>query len=216
MSAQIKNDCAYGQGSASNRKAIRVKRGNSASLEKKLDCLGASAKETDGRLSLSDVAKQRLDNELKMLQTKAGIGLEVIVEWRPGAADCDGDGRRLAEIVRGNTIFIFSSSLGDAIKLVHHGFLEWILNQHTRPYIRLINQLISLHEQQQYEHKEKTIEALLRMLQHMQIPYTSEEADGKKQDTGNDENGGESTENMPRTYGERKKNAQRTLNLEKI
>jgi hypothetical protein len=207
MSAVTKNDCAHEQDSASNRKAICVKRGGRRSLEKKLDCSDASVHETDGRLVVSDGAKQRLDDELKMLQIHAGMGSGVTVEWQPGVADYDTDEGKLAEIVRGNTIFVFSSSLGDAIKLVRHGFLEWILNQHARLNLRLINQLISLYEQQQYERKEKTIDALLKMLQHVQTPHASNEADGKRQDTGNVENGGERTENVLATSGERTKNA---------
>lgn len=116
------------------------------------------------RPSVSDAVKRRLNSELRLLQIKAGIGYEVTVEWKPDATDCRVDGRKLAEVVRGNTIFIFSSNLEDAIWLVRHGFLEWILNQHTRPYLRLINKLITLHEEQQYENKEKVIEAVLKLL----------------------------------------------------
>ena len=115
------------------------------------------------KMNASDIVKRQLDSELKMLQSKAGIGYEVTVEWQPGATDYGAGGRKLAEIVRDDTIFIFARNLEEAITLVRHGFLEWILNQHTRPYLRLINTLITLHEEQQYERKEKVIEALLKM-----------------------------------------------------
>jgi hypothetical protein len=32
-------------------------------------------------------------------------------------------------------------NLEDAIGLVRHGFLEWILNQHIRPYLRLVDKI---------------------------------------------------------------------------
>jgi hypothetical protein len=108
--------------------------------------------------------KQKLDSELKMLQNKSGIGYEVTVKWQPGAAEFGTGGRKLAEIVQGDTIFIFSTNLEEAISLVRHGFLEWLLNRQTRPYLRLINKLITLYEEQQYERKEKVIEALLNLL----------------------------------------------------
>jgi hypothetical protein len=116
------------------------------------------------KMNASDDVKRQLDSELKMLQSKAGIGYEVTVEWQPGATEFGVGGRKLAEIVRGDTIFIFSGNLEEARTLVRHGFLEWILNQHTRPYLRLINKLITFHEEQQYERKEKVIEALLNLL----------------------------------------------------
>jgi hypothetical protein len=116
------------------------------------------------KMNASDDIKRQLDSELKMLQNKVSTGYEVTVEWQPGATEFGAGGKKLAEIVRGDTIFIFSGNLDEAISLVRHGFLEWILNQHTRPYLRLINKLITLQEEQQYERKEKIIEALLKLL----------------------------------------------------
>jgi hypothetical protein len=115
------------------------------------------------RPSTSDHIKQKLDAELRLLQNKTGIGFEVTMEWRPGAVEYGSSGRKLAEIVRGDIIYIFSNNLEEAINLVRHGFLEWILNQHTRPYLALINKLISLYEEMQYERKETIIEALLNL-----------------------------------------------------
>jgi hypothetical protein len=112
----------------------------------------------------SDATKQRLDGELKLLQNKTGIGQEVTVEWQPGAMEYGAGGRKLAEIVRDDTIFIFSSNLEEALRLVRHGFLEWILNQYTRPYLRLANKLITLFEEQQYERKETVIDGLVNLL----------------------------------------------------
>ena len=70
----------------------------------------------------------------------------------------------LAEEVVNDTIFIYTESLQEALELVRHGFAEWILNQHSRPYRQLINKLITLFEEQQYERKEKTVEAIERLL----------------------------------------------------
>lgn len=112
----------------------------------------------------SDDAKQQLDCELKLLQNKTGIGYEVTVEWQPDVTGYGAGGRKLAEIVRGNEIFIFSRNLDEAVRLVRHGFLEWILNQHTKPYRQFINTLISLFEELQYERKEKIIDVLTKLL----------------------------------------------------
>lgn len=70
----------------------------------------------------------------------------------------------LEEEVVNDTIFIYTESFQEALDLVRHGFVEWILNQHTKPYRQLINKLITLFEDQQYERKEKTIKAIEKLL----------------------------------------------------
>jgi len=48
--------------------------------------------------------------------------------------------------------------------LMRHGFVEWILNQHTKPYKQLVNKLITLFEEQQYQRKEQIVETLVDLL----------------------------------------------------
>lgn len=43
--------------------------------------------------------------------------------------------------------------------------MEWILDQSTKPYRQLINKLIELFENSQYERKEKTIETIANLLE---------------------------------------------------
>ena len=89
-----------------------------------------------------------------------GVGHELKVTWLPGKAEYR-SGKQLAEEVRGNTIFVYAEGAEEAVELVRHGFLEWLLNQFTRPYRELTNLLITLFEEQQYRRKEKVIESLL-------------------------------------------------------
>ena len=107
---------------------------------------------------------RKLVMELHRLQRSTRIGYEVALEWLPGKVKYY-NGKQLAEEVVGDTILIYTEELTNAIELVRHGFAEWILNQHTRPYRRLINKLITLFEEQQYEKKERTINALEKLLQ---------------------------------------------------
>ena len=44
--------------------------------------------------------------------------------------------------------------------LISHGFAEWLLNKHTERCRLLINKLIELFEQIQYEEKEKIVDAI--------------------------------------------------------
>ena len=91
------------------------------------------------------------------------MGYEVKVQLLPGAVKYK-NGKLLAEEVVNDTIFIYTENFQEALELVRHGFAEWILNQHTKPYRQLINKLITLFEEQQYERKEKTVEAIERLL----------------------------------------------------
>jgi len=108
-------------------------------------------------------AAQALKDELESIKKKVGAGHEVKVEWLPGTVRYY-NGRKMAEEVIGNTILIYVENEQEALELVRHGLMEWILNQHTKPYRRLINKLITLFEEQQYEKKEKTVDALTNLL----------------------------------------------------
>jgi len=101
--------------------------------------------------------------ELERLKRKVGLGFEVSVRWFPATVKYH-NGKQLAEEVIGDTILIYTENPQKAIELVRHGFAEWILNQYTKPYRQLVNSLISLFEQQQYEKKEKTVETLAKLM----------------------------------------------------
>jgi len=105
---------------------------------------------------------QALKKELERLQCLICLGYEVTVRWQPGMVKHH-DAKQLLEEVKGNTIFVYTENPEEAIGLVRHGFAEWILNQHTKPYRQLINKLISLFEEQQYEKKEKIVESLANL-----------------------------------------------------
>ena len=108
-------------------------------------------------------AETELEAELQKLKRRVGMGFEVSVRWLPGAVKYH-NGKQLAEEVIGDTILIYTGNPQEAIELVRHGFAEWILNQHTKPYRQLINKLIILFEEQQYERKEKTVQALTKLM----------------------------------------------------
>ena len=91
------------------------------------------------------------------------MGFEVNVEWLPGTVKHK-TGKQLLEEVVGNTIFIYVEEFLEAKYLLAHGFSEWLLNQHTKKYRLLINKLIEVFEQIQYEEKEKIIDAITKLL----------------------------------------------------
>ena len=106
---------------------------------------------------------QILEAELERLKLKAGLGFEVKLEWSPGIVRHK-NGKRLLEEVRGDTIFIYVKDLDEAMSLLTHAFLEWLLNQNTKGYRLLIDKLIETFEEMQYNNKERIIEAISRLI----------------------------------------------------
>jgi len=107
-----------------------------------------------------------LEAELERLKLKAGMGFELKLEWSPGIVKHK-NGKQLLEEVRGNTIFIYIKDLDEAMLLLSHAFLEWLLNQNTKGYRSLINKLIEVFEEMQYSNKERIIEAISRLVLDM-------------------------------------------------
>jgi hypothetical protein len=104
-----------------------------------------------------------LETELERLKLRVGMGFEVNMKWLPGAVKYK-NGKQLLEEVVGDTIFIYVEDLAEAMQLLTHGFSEWLLNQNTKRYRLLINKLIEVFEQIQYDEKEKIINAMTKLL----------------------------------------------------
>ncbi len=107
---------------------------------------------------------QILEAELERLKQKARMGLEINLEWSPGIVRHK-NGKQLLEEVRGDTIFIYVKDPAEAMPLLTHAFIEWLLNQNTKRYRLLINKLIEVFEQIQYDQKEKIIEAIAKFIE---------------------------------------------------
>lgn len=125
------------------------------------------AENTEGKLSYPKSYSQRLqilEAELERLEMKSGMGFLVKLEWSPGIVRHK-NGKKLLEEVLGDTIFIYVEDLDEALKLLTHGFLEWLLNQNTKRYRLLINKLIETFEEIQYQEKEKIIETLNKLIE---------------------------------------------------
>jgi hypothetical protein len=120
------------------------------------------------RSSSKDSIQSALAEDLEGMKRKLGIGYDVHVEWHPGAIKFR-DGRQLEEEVKGDTIFIYAEKPNRAKELLAHGFAEWLLNQHTKKYRLLINKLIEVFEQIQYEEKEKIVDAISKLIGQVEI-----------------------------------------------
>ena len=66
--------------------------------------------------------------------------------------------------VEGNTITIYSENIQDAIDTLQHEFVDYMISQTVKPYITLVNSLMSVITKEAYETKEKSVEALLKLI----------------------------------------------------
>jgi hypothetical protein len=74
------------------------------------------------------------------------------------------NGKQLLEELVGNEIFIYVENIMEAKQLLRPGLIEWLLNQNSKRYRLLINKLIEVFEEIQYQEKERVIEALTNLL----------------------------------------------------
>ena len=66
--------------------------------------------------------------------------------------------------VEDNTITIYSENIQDALDTLQHEFVDYMISQTIKPYITLVNSLISILTKEAYETKEKSVEVLLHLI----------------------------------------------------
>lgn len=100
----------------------------------------------------NDKTLAKLEIELSSLKKK--LGHELKLQWRPN------NGPKSGEVV-GTTIRIYEADTTKALDTLRHEFIDYLLTRDlVAPYKRLINNLISLFEEETYDRKEKLIERL--------------------------------------------------------
>ena len=105
---------------------------------------------------------EKLESELRRLQKLTKLGLELNVKWLPdGEAKSPIDGRPISGQVSGNTIIIYEKAEGEALSTLKHEFIKYaISNTIEKPYMDLVNSLITLFQSQIYKNKEALVEKL--------------------------------------------------------
>ncbi len=66
--------------------------------------------------------------------------------------------------VEENTITIYSENIQDALDTLQHEFIDYMISQTIKPYITLVNSLMSILTKEAYGTKEKSVEALLHLI----------------------------------------------------
>jgi hypothetical protein len=122
-------------------------------------------RETKAYATGSANVEAKLQNELRRLQQKTGLGLELEVLWMPNHVKRNVDGRQLSGEVLGNTIYIYEKDAGEALKTLKHEFFDYIIShQIEKPYKDFINRLIGLFEVEMYKRKEKLVDRLSKLV----------------------------------------------------
>ena len=105
------------------------------------------------------IQKNLLVAELDRLQKTTGYTMHNFdVIWSPQ------NNSQIEGKVECNTITIYSENISDAIDTLQHEFVDYMISQAIKPYIALVNSLMSTITKEAYETKEKSVEALLKLI----------------------------------------------------
>ena len=98
--------------------------------------------------------------ELDRLQKITGNNQQFDLIWST-QSDSDIEGK-----VEENTITIYSENIIDAIDTLQHEFVDYVISQTIRPYVNLVNSLMSIITKNAYETKEDAVESILRLMRN--------------------------------------------------
>jgi len=99
-----------------------------------------------------------LERELERLKHTLQMGYELKVVWIPG------NDSKLAGEVKGDTIFIYEETEGEALETLRHEFLDYAISKVVEPYKEVTNKLIALVNEEAYRRKENLLEILSELI----------------------------------------------------
>ena len=108
---------------------------------------------------MSTTSSKSLQDELDRLKSITGIKKEFKIIWSPRQ-----NGKKEGEVI-GNTIYIYSTSSHMALETLRHEFFDLIVSNAIKPYMNLVNALLSIIGESAYKNKEEAVESLLLLCQ---------------------------------------------------
>lgn len=102
--------------------------------------------------------KIQLEKELQRLQEITGKCKDFELVWIPKKNS------HIEGKVEDNTITIYSQEIKQAIETLRHEFVDYIVCDAIKPYIKLVNVLLSAISRDSYDKKEESVETLLNLL----------------------------------------------------
>ena len=98
-----------------------------------------------------------LKDELEKLEQITGINTGCKIVWTPKV-----DSRKEGEVLE-KTIHIYSCNLEDAVHTLQHEFFDILICRTNKPYVEVINTLLSIISEKTYQEKEEVVEILVRL-----------------------------------------------------
>lgn len=98
-----------------------------------------------------------LKGELEKLEQITRIKTECKIVWTPKV-----ESKKEGEVL-GKTICIYSCNLKDAIHTLQHEFFDILICRTNKPYVELINALLSIISEKAYLEKEDVVETLVKL-----------------------------------------------------
>ena len=106
-----------------------------------------------------------LGDELERLKDLTGFGKELTVEW------CRAHESPVSGKVEGSVIYVFEPTFIEAIKVLRHEFLDYLVSLAVKPYEKaasyyraMVNSLIRELGEEAYNDKERVVEALVKIM----------------------------------------------------
>ena len=98
-----------------------------------------------------------LRDELEKLEQMTGINTKCKIIWIPKV-----ESKKEGEVLE-NTIYIYSCNLTDAIHTLQHEFFDLLICRTNKPYVEIINTLLSIISEKAYQEKEEVVDILVRL-----------------------------------------------------
>ena len=86
-----------------------------------------------------------------------GVRTKSSLIWNPKV-----DSKKEGEVL-GKIIYIYSCNLDDAINTLRHEFFDALICKTNKPYVQIINTLLSIMSEKIYFEKEEIVEALVQL-----------------------------------------------------
>ena len=99
-----------------------------------------------------------LKDELEKLEEITGINTGCNIVWTPTP-----DSKKEGEVL-GKAIHIYSCNLKDAVHTLQHEFFDILICRTNKPYVEVINALLSIISEKTYQEKEEVVEILVRLV----------------------------------------------------
>lgn len=109
-------------------------------------------------LECMQLESEILKNELEKLEQVTGINTGYKIVWIPKM-----ESKKEGEVL-GKTIHIYSCNMEDAIHTLQHEFFDILVCRTNKPYVEVINTLLSIISEKTYREKEEVVEILVRLI----------------------------------------------------